>query len=250
VKREGLDGGYWQMPRWLGDELIDGHITGTTFVLVTLVGSRRDAEAGRPGFATTAEWLADVLDVSDRTIRRSRKQAIERGLLVEVSRKGSAKLRLWLGPRLGGVSDPVSGPVSEVVSEVGSDRRSDTPTPATGLNSGLGAASNVSEPRTLARARARVRETETETETPPTPTSTTDEARDDADANDAAVEGELDERETSSAARGETSTPAGEGADDRDGRGDLEGDLIDEGRVGSEIARQVARLRELAEGRA
>jgi hypothetical protein len=120
VSRTGLDRGFWRCPRWLGDELIDGRVTATTFALVALVGTRRDAEPGKDGFSTTGQALAETLGVTDRTIRNARRQAIGLGLLAEEGIPGRAQLRLWLGPRLEGVSEVASEVVSEAVSEVGS----------------------------------------------------------------------------------------------------------------------------------
>ena len=203
MSRDGLGGGWWRCPRWLGDDLLDGRITPTTFALVALVGSRREAEPGGPGWATNGTMLADALGVTDKTIRNSRRRAEELGLLVEDAVKGRPTIRLWLGPRFRGGS--------EVGSEVGSESTSESPSQATALNPAADGASGDPEPRNLARGRAHAPRRETGDGDSLAPTSEVDAVVVDVDlshpAPDAAV---VDGR----------STPAGDGDESTDGSGE------------------------------
>ncbi len=159
MSREGLDQGWWRAPRWLGDELIDGRLSAAEFALVSFIASRRDAEEGRDGYATSIEFLRRVLRVSDKTVRRTLKRACSDDLLVSDLRQGQRTLfRVWIGPRLRSpLRSPLRSETTPSVTEV---------TSVTGVrrNAPESAPGAESREERLRSSRARA-ETETETET-------------------------------------------------------------------------------------
>ena len=170
--REGLDGGWWRAPRWLVDELIDGRLTITELALVDLVASRREAETGREGWATTLEQLVAILGSSDKTVRRALKRATARGLLLHNLRQGQRHpFRTWMGPRLSGVGVDDFGhhfghEEGGVVTEVTSVTTSATDETEESWKAFREEGSRAGQLRSpLRHPRAGAHETETETET-------------------------------------------------------------------------------------
>ena len=165
---------FWRAPRRLRCLLENGDLTLTQYALLHYVG---EAGGDRERFATSQGFLAELFDVSAKTIQRGLKKLRDLRLIEHDLVSGKSVFHIWLGPEalvveanpeanLGHPSDTTSDtprtqeapPMSEVTSDTPPPPKTRKPAPAKGQSRDVTSDSS--------RAGAET-ETETETKTKP-----------------------------------------------------------------------------------
>jgi DNA-binding transcriptional ArsR family regulator len=149
--------GYWQAPRALARMVAERELSLSAYALLNFIGQ---SGADRPeGFATTNEFLASALGVSDSTIRRALRALRDERLIEYVDHERVAVFTVRDGDRLRSLlRSPLRSPEMPAVTA----EPAVTAATATGRDPASEEGSAAVTPADTSRARA---ETETETET-------------------------------------------------------------------------------------